>query len=171
MWARFMQPKLTVLHLSTRVHSREIVFYPPANFAQVHKGIFRSGFPTKKNFPFLAALKLKTIVYMCQEEYPPANLKFAQDQGIELKQFAVEGNKEPFTHLDAGVVSKTVEAVLDPANHPVLIHCNQGKHRTGCVVGCVRKRMNWSLASIFNEYRRFSRPKERFLDEQFIELF
>jgi tyrosine-protein phosphatase SIW14 len=30
-------------------------------------------------------------------------------------------------------------AVLDPANRPVLIHCNEGKHRTGTVVGLLRR--------------------------------
>lgn len=27
----------------------------------------------------------------------------------------------------------------DARNHPLLIHCNKGKHRTGCLVGCFRK--------------------------------
>mmetsp|Transcript_22196 Transcript_22196/g.31071 ORF Transcript_22196/g.31071 Transcript_22196/m.31071 type:complete len:139 (-) Transcript_22196:245-661(-) len=137
----------------------------------VNKGIYRSGFPTKKNFPFLTTLRLKTIVYMCQEEYPPANLKFIDKYGIKLMHFPATGNKEPFTHMSPKVVRAAVTAVMKPENQPALIHCNQGKHRTGCVVGCVRKRMHWSLASVFSEYRRMAHPKERFLDLQFIELF
>ena len=151
--------------------TNEILFTPPVNFAKVYKGIYRSGFPTKKNFSFLRALKLKTIVYMCEEEYPNTNLNFLERHNIVLMQFASSGNKEPFTHLDENIVRKAVHQVMSPENWPVLIHCNQGKHRTGCVVGCVRKCMKWSLASIFNEYRRFSHPKERFLDQQFIELY
>ncbi|KAJ3106158.1 tyrosine-protein phosphatase siw14 [Phlyctochytrium planicorne] len=53
----------------------------------------------------------------------------------------------------------------------VLIHCNKGKHRTGCLVGCLRKIQHWSFTSIFDEYRRFSHPKSRSMDQQFIELF
>ncbi|RKO82794.1 protein-tyrosine phosphatase, partial [Blyttiomyces helicus] len=53
----------------------------------------------------------------------------------------------------------------------VLIHCNKGKHRTGCLVGCLRKLQHWSYTSIFDEYRRFSHPKSRSMDQQFIELF
>jgi tyrosine-protein phosphatase SIW14 len=30
---------------------------------------------------------------------------------------------------------------------------------------------HWSLVSIFEEYRRFSHPKSRAMDQQFIELF
>lgn len=53
----------------------------------------------------------------------------------------------------------------------VLIHCNKGKHRTGCLVGCIRKLQHWTYVSIFDEYRRFSYPKSRSMDQQFIELF
>jgi hypothetical protein len=47
----------------------------------------------------------------------------------------------------------------DVRNHPVLIHCNKGKHRTGCLVGCYRKVQKWSMTAIFEEYRRFAHPK------------
>ena len=45
------------------------------------------------------------------------------------------------------------------------------QHRTGCVVGCLRKLQMWALSSIFQEYRDHSDPKARLLDEQFIDLF
>ncbi|CAG8455248.1 716_t:CDS:2 [Diversispora eburnea] len=45
------------------------------------------------------------------------------------------------------------------------------KHRTGCLIGCLRKVQRWSYTSIFDEYRRFSHPKSRSMDQQFIELF
>lgn len=45
------------------------------------------------------------------------------------------------------------------------------QHRTGCLVGCLRKVQNWSLTSIFDEYRRFAGAKVRMLDQQFMELF
>lgn len=35
---------------------------PPDNFAMVCKGVYRSAFPTKKNFPFLERLKLKSVL-------------------------------------------------------------------------------------------------------------
>jgi len=45
------------------------------------------------------------------------------------------------------------------------------QHRTGTVVGCLRKIMGWDLAAIFLEYHRYADPKARKLDERFIELF
>lgn len=45
------------------------------------------------------------------------------------------------------------------------------QHRTGCVIGCLRRCQSWSLTSIFDEYRRYSTPKSRAMDLQFIEAF
>ncbi|MBA0605544.1 hypothetical protein Godav_018109 [Gossypium davidsonii] len=84
----------------------------------------------------------------------------------------------------------------DVRNHPVLIHCNRGKvceicssalymtkrfefynvvlsfqHRTGCVVGCLRKLQRWCLSSVFDEYQRFAAAKARVSDQRFMELF
>ena len=85
----------------------------------------------------------------------------------------------------------------DVRNHPILVHCTKGtvrglisrvlllhdeielrillrssvQHRTGCVVGCMRKMENWSLTSIIDEYCRFAGPRMRLLDQQFIEFF
>jgi len=39
------------------------------------------------------------------------------------------------------------------------------------LIGCLRKIQYWSHTSIFDEYRRFSHPKSRSMDQQFIELF
>ncbi len=64
-----------------------------------------------------------------------------------------------------------LKIVMDSQKHPLLVHCNRGKHRTGCVIGCVRKIQRWSYASIFDEYRRFAYPKARALDQQLIELY
>ena len=63
---------------------------------------------------------------------------------IQLLQFGVPGNKEPFNDIPEDVIQKAVTAVLDVRNHPLLIHCNKGKHRTGCLIGCLRKVQHWS---------------------------
>lgn len=59
----------------------------------------------------------------------------------------------------------------DVGNHPVLIHCKRGKHRTGCLVGCLRKLQRWCLTSVFDEYQRFAAAKARISDQRFMELF
>lgn len=58
------------------------------------------------------------------------------------------------------------EIVLQPSSYPLMIMCNLGRHRTGTVVGCLRKLQRWNLASIFEEYRRHAGAKVRVMNEQ-----
>ncbi|KAJ1929227.1 tyrosine-protein phosphatase siw14 [Tieghemiomyces parasiticus] len=144
---------------------------PPANFAMVAPFVYRSSFPLKKNFPFLLKLGIKSILTLILEDYPVQNVKFLRENGIRLFQFGVPGNKEPFVDIPQDMIAAALATLLDRRNHPILIHCNKGKHRTGCLVGCLRRLQHWSLTAIFEEYRTFSAPKSRHMDQQFIELF
>ena len=144
---------------------------PPENFAMVWKGIYRSGYPSKRNLTFLRTLGLRSILFLCPEDYPDSHLGFLEECGIQLLQFGVVGNKEPFDEIPEDVLRAALDAVLDQTNQPILIHCNQGKHRTGCLVGCLRKVQRWSLVAIFEEYRRFAGSKARVVDQHFIERF
>jgi len=49
----------------TNNNSTEEELVPPANFALVCKGVYRSGFPKKRNFPFLRKLGIKSVLYGC----------------------------------------------------------------------------------------------------------
>ncbi|KAF2309057.1 hypothetical protein GH714_000294 [Hevea brasiliensis] len=129
-------------------------------------GIFRSGFPDSANFGFLESLGLRSIVYLCPEPYPEANYEFLKANGIRLFQFGIEMCKEPFVNIPEETIRKALKVVLDVRNHPVLIHCKRGKHRTGCLVGCLRKLQRWYLSSIFDEYQRFAAAKARVSDQR-----
>lgn len=149
----------------------EDLFVPPLNFAIVDTGIFRSGFPDSANFSFLQTLGLRSIIYLCPEPYPETNNEFLKANGIKLFQFGIEGCKEPFVNIPEEVIREALKVLLDVNNHPVLIHCKRGKHRTGCLVGCLRKLQRWCLTSIFDEYQRFAAAKTRVSDQRFMELF
>lgn len=61
--------------------------------------------------------------------------------------------------------------VLDRRNYPLLVHCNQGKHRTGCVVGVMRKLAGWDVGRTVDEYRSYAEPKIREVDVEYISAF
>ncbi|XP_047314849.1 probable tyrosine-protein phosphatase DSP4 [Impatiens glandulifera] len=149
----------------------EDLFVPPLNFAMVDNGIYRSGFPDIANFAFLQSLGLRSIIYLCQEPYPEANSQFVKSNGIQLFQFGIESCKEPFVNIPEDIIREALNFVIDAKNHPVLIHCKRGKHRTGCLVGCLRKLQRWCLSSVFDEYQRFAAAKTRISDQRFMELF
>ncbi|PIA15357.1 protein-tyrosine phosphatase [Coemansia reversa NRRL 1564] len=153
------------------IHIQEEELNPPENFAMVSPYIYRSGMPKKRNFQYLKKLKLKSVLTLILEEYPEQTLEFLKENDIKLYQFGVAGNKEPFADIPEDIMTQALLVLMNRKNHPILVHCNKGKHRTGCLVGCLRKLQEWTNTSIFDEYRRYANPKARSMDQQFIELF
>ncbi|KAE9451199.1 hypothetical protein C3L33_16914, partial [Rhododendron williamsianum] len=78
---------------------------------------------------------------------------------------------EPSVTILSNVITEALKVILDVRNHPVLIHCKRGKHRTGCLVGCLRKLQNWRLCSVSEEYRHFAGSKWRATDLRFLETY
>ncbi|RMJ26024.1 Tyrosine phosphatase [Aspergillus sp. HF37] len=140
----------------------------PVNFAEVVEGIYRSSFPQPTHLSALQALRLKTIITLVDEPFSPAHEQFLHDNNIIHHRIIVLAHKDPATRTPDAIINKILQILLDPRNHPVLVHCNKGKHRTGCVVACLRKTQSWSSADILAEYRQYSYPKNRELDERFI---
>lgn len=146
-------------------------YIPPVNFGYVEEELYRSGQPNELNFPFLERLKLKGIVYLAPEEPNQGVLSFIDDQDIEFYHLGLNNASNPWDPISEDVVVEALELILDPSVYPLLVMCNLGRHRTGTVIGCLRKLQKRNLSSIFEEYRRYAGPKVRVLNEQFIELF
>ncbi|KAI9873821.1 MAG: hypothetical protein M1830_010559 [Pleopsidium flavum] len=129
----------------------------PGNFSEVVPGIYRSSFPRPSSFEHLKTLGLQSILTLVPEAYPPENVAFVEENGIQHFQIHISANKDPFVTIPPKDMAAALEILLDKRNHPLLIHCNKGK--------------DWSLASILAEYHHHANPKARVLDERFIELF
>lgn len=147
------------------------VYLPPVNFGMVEEDLYRSGLPDRLNYPYLERLGLRRVVYLAPDEPPDLFKAFVDAQGIELVNVGAEARKAPWKPMSESTVIRALQAILDPAAYPLQIVCHLGRHRTGTVVGCLRKLQRWNLASIFDEYRRYAGSKVRMLNLQFVELF
>ncbi|KAL4809049.1 tyrosine phosphatase family-domain-containing protein [Aspergillus unguis] len=143
----------------------------PHNFGEVVKGIYRSSFPHISNLPALKVLGLRTIITLVEEPYTQSHTDFLEDNAIKHYRIPFIANKDPTIKTPECVLNVILRLMLNTSNHPMLIHCNKGKHRTGCVTGCFRKLQGWDIREIIEEYIRYSRPKQRALDEAYIEEF
>eukprot|EP00158_Paraphelidium_tribonemae_P004924 Partr_v1_DN27057_c1_g1_i1_m28774 putative PHOsphatase len=130
----------------------------PFRFATVETGLFRSGQPRVRNFPFLKRLHLKTIISLV----PAATMDtealedFCRERSITRIHVVVERMKDqiPLQHLQ---VTNVLKRLIDPAMHPVLVHCLDGSQVTGMVVMCLRKLQLWDLRVAMTEFSRYSR--------------
>jgi tyrosine-protein phosphatase SIW14 len=146
----------------------------PPNFSQVESGVYRSGEPKAAHLAFLSALGLKTVVSLGANNAPNQEVKdFYASAGITLIfHDLARGNRKHNIHADRDTTARALETLMDKANHPVLLHCKKGKHRTGCIIGLLRKQRGWAFSSIFTEYCGFEpQAKSREEDERFIEDF
>ena len=143
----------------------------PSNFALVLPGVYRSSFPYLKHLRFLKTLGLKTILTLAPQEYDDENTEFNEENGIRLINKGIHGNKEPFINIPVVGIREALTELLDVRNHPILVHCLKGKHRTGCLIGALRKMCGWRHCSIVAEYCIFAGSKQRLWDKEFFELF
>jgi tyrosine-protein phosphatase SIW14 len=88
-----------------------------------------------------------------------------QRNSIRHRVIDLPGTKIPITEE---LMASIMKIVLDKENYPILIHCNHGKHRTGCAIAVFRHVSGWSIDSIVDEYQGFAQPKVRTCDITYI---
>ncbi|KAF4964553.1 hypothetical protein FSARC_7548 [Fusarium sarcochroum] len=142
----------------------------PHNFGVVVPGVYRSSFPKAHDFEYIKGLGLKTIVTLVKKEELDHDLEtFVHREGIRQVIFNMKGTKKEAIPLNT--MKAILSIVLDKSNYPLLIHCNHGKHRTGCVAGVVRKVTGWDAESVVAEYKSYAEPKARECDVTYLDEF
>ncbi|KAI1389235.1 tyrosine phosphatase family-domain-containing protein [Hypoxylon trugodes] len=139
---------------------------PPINFATVLPGLYRSGYPQTSDYPFMQTLDLKTIVTLVGKELPDGFQQFIDENGIKHQIFDMAGTKK--AEIPIETMQSIISIISNRKNYPLLIHCNHGKHRTGCVVGVLRKTNEWDTTSIIREYTKYAEPKVRETDVKYL---
>ncbi|GMM53886.1 putative tyrosine protein phosphatase [Maudiozyma humilis] len=157
-------------------HAPQERIVPPLNFCPVERYLYRSGQPSPVNFPFLLNLNLKTIIWLANEEPQDTLLEFCDTYNISLQFAAInpDGGEDdnPWDGLTEHSIINALQTIVDRKNYPLLVCCGMGRHRTGTVIGCLRRIMGWNLASVSEEYRRFTGSRGgRILVELLIEAF
>lgn len=158
---------------------------PPLNFCPVERQLYRSGQPSLINQLFLKELSLKSILWLSNEEPQDEFMEFCDSCNINVEfigllndinflncNYSQGMNINPWDSLSENTIKKALELILNRDCYPLLVCCGMGRHRTGTVIGCLRRLQKWNLASISEEYRRFTGARGgRILVELLIESF
>lgn len=141
----------------------------PLNFGTVIPGVYRSSFPQAEDHEYLKPLQLRTIVTLVKKDYPDGFKEFMQENGIRHVIIDMKGTKK--VEISHEIMQSILKVVLDSANHPLLMHCNHGKHRTGCVTAVIRHLSGWEVENVVAEYRNYAEPKARECDINYIRQY
>lgn len=144
---------------------------PPFNYGTVIPGcVYRSSYPKEENYRFLKELGIKTILTLVPEPLSPEYQTFMKEAGIQHFHAHIRANKGE-VRVESCEMSRALRLIMDRTNHPILVHCNKGKHRTGCTIACFRRILGVEPEIVREEYHNYAGPKARFLDEVFFENF
>lgn len=74
--------------------------------------------------------------------------RFCAANGVELEHMPFSDSKTPPTEL----FDRFVDLARDPKRWPILVHCEQGFHRTGVLVGAYRLAIDgWDMPRVLGE--------------------
>jgi tyrosine-protein phosphatase SIW14 len=138
-----------LVYSASRQHERR-------NFRVVEDGVlYRSGQLTPAGFDAVVAdYGIKTVVTLRAVDDPKGRLPhmwegdYCAARGLRHVRLApqVWGPDEKGEVPSDVTVRRFLEVMDDPANHPVLVHCMAGIHRTGQVVAVFRmERQRWPV--------------------------
>ena len=137
----------------TTPSSFSLLQIPPLRYELAETDLHRGGYPTLRNFPFLARLHLRTLVSLTPEP-PTADLTlFCSHYGVVLHHTAVPYPADSLSTAPATVAS-ALSIVLSRSALPAYVHCLDGRSVTSGVVAVLRRLQHWRLDSCVNEYER-----------------
>jgi protein-tyrosine phosphatase len=119
------------------------------NFGKLNDYIWRSGQPSRDGYQFLATQGLKTVINL-REEFPQD--KDLMPQGVRYVYIPIKDEHAP-TDAQAKEFLKTA---ADPANWPLLVHCQGGQGRAGLMSALIRRSFDgWDHNKIMKEVGNF----------------
>jgi protein tyrosine/serine phosphatase len=102
------------------------------NFGQINDGYFRGAQPQGHDYQDLAAIGIKTVIDLSNDQETEAQSVAAA--GMKFVRISLTTSAAPAQ----AAVEKFLSLVNDPANQPVYVHCQGGRHRTGVMTAVYR---------------------------------
>ena len=121
------------------------------NFGRVNANYFRGAQPEAGDYADLASLGVKTVIDLTQDG-DASEPSLVQRAGMKFFRIEMTTHETP---SDAKV-AQFLKLVNDPANQPVYVHCQGGRHRTG-VMTAVYRMVNegWTADRAFAEMKQY----------------
>ena len=121
------------------------------NFGQVNSSYYRGAQPKGGHYARLAALGVKTVIDLTKNgDAQEASL--VQGAGMAFYRIPMTTHEPP----SRDKVAEFLKLVDDPANQPVYVHCQGGRHRTGVMTAVYRMtKDHWTADQAFAEMKKY----------------
>lgn len=122
-----------------------------SNFGRINEGYYRGAQPRGRDFATLAALGVRTIIDLTKDgdRNEPGLVRAA---GMRFFRIPMTTHEPP----SQAVIAQFLQIADDPANQPVYVHCQGGRHRTGVMTAVYRMTVDgWTAARAFSEMKQY----------------
>ena len=121
------------------------------NFGRVNANYYRGAQPQGQDYVDLAAFGIKTVIDLTHDgdSQEPA---VVQRLGMKFYRIPMTTHETP----SSVKVAQFLKLVEDPANQPVYVHCQGGRHRTGVMTAVYRMTdEGWTADRAFAEMKQY----------------
>jgi protein tyrosine/serine phosphatase len=122
------------------------------NFGKINDNYYRGAQPNDRDYADLAALGVRTVIDLTRDG--------RSDEPGLVERAGMKFYRIPMTTSDRpaeAAVSQFLTLVSDPANQPVYVHCQGGRHRTGVMTAVYRMTEDgWTANRAYAEMKQFN---------------
>ncbi len=121
------------------------------NFGRINENYYRGAQPEASDYPDLARLGVKTVIDLTSDGRQ-AEQDLVEHAGMQFYRIPLTTSQRP----SESAVDRFLKLVNDPANQPVFVHCQGGRHRTGAMTAVYRiTHDNWTADQAYSEMKQF----------------
>jgi protein tyrosine/serine phosphatase len=121
------------------------------NFGVINDGYYRGAQPKGDDYRDLAALGVKTVIDLTKDGRDDEQ-GFVEAAGMKFHRIPMTTTDRPSDEA----IAEFLSMVNDPANQPVYVHCQGGRHRTGTMTAVYRMTQDhWTATQAYDEMKQF----------------
>ena len=147
---------LAVVLLASSAHAQtkanaELAKVRIKNFGRINDNYFRGAQPSSGDYPDLASIGVKTVIDLTSDGRADEK-GFVERAGMKFYRIPLTTSDRP----PAAAVTQFLKLVNEPANWPVYVHCQGGRHRTGVMTAVYRMTKDgWNADHAYEEMKQY----------------
>jgi len=148
----FLALIVSPLHLSSQSRGvDELSSVRIFNFGKVNETYYRGAQPSPREYPQLAALGVRTVIDL-RDFDGKVEESLVRRAGMNFYQIPLTTTRPP----SEAAIAQFLKLVNDPANQPIYVHCQNGRHRTGVMTAIYRMTHDdWDADHAYEEMQRY----------------
>ena len=121
------------------------------NFGRINQNYYRGAQPNDTDYRDLAALGVRTVIDLTRDGRADEQ-RLVERSGMKFFRIPMTTSERP----SEAAVTQFLKLVTDPANFPVYVHCQGGRHRTGMMTAVYRMTEDgWTANQAYAEMKEF----------------